>query len=222
VQINQEILKNAKVLWDYHRIEDTLEKVDLIFCLGSIDIRSAERATELYNQGYAKKILFSGGVAHANDLLRTTWQKPEAVVFSEAAIELGVPQKDILIEDKANNTGENITYGYKVISESGLKVNSMILVQKPYMLRRTYATFMKQWPGDKVEILVTSPQLSFEEYFTANSVENEKVINLMVGDLQRIKEYPALGFQIEQDIPEYVWNSYLYLVGKGFTKHLLK
>lgn len=43
-----------------------------------------------------------------------------------------------------------------------LKLNSFILVQKPYMDRRTFATFRKQWP--EAECIVTSPQLSYEDY----------------------------------------------------------
>jgi len=44
----------------------------------------------------------------------------------------------------------------------------------------------------------------------------------MVGDLQRIKEYPKLGFQIEQDIPNVVWDAWESLTKLGFTKHYLK
>lgn len=44
-----------------------------------------------------------------------------------------------------------------------------------------------------------------------------------MGDLQRIREYPAKGFQIAQEIPESVWQSFIKLttVG-GFNNHLLK
>jgi hypothetical protein len=48
----------------------------------------------------------------------------------------------------------------------------------------------------------------------------ERVINIMVGDLQRIRIYPAKGFQIPQDIPDEVWTAYERLVKWGFTKHL--
>lgn len=97
----------------------------------------------------------------------------------------------------------------------------MILVQKPYMERRTYATFMKQWPGQEVQIFVTSPQLSFEEYITPE-MPLEKVINIMVGDTQRIKEYPKKGFQIEQPMPEEVWNAVLTLIDMGYDGYTLK
>ena len=44
----------------------------------------------------------------------------------------------------------------------------IILVQKPFMERRTLATFLKQWPEiDKTfdRIAVTSPQIYFMDYF---------------------------------------------------------
>jgi hypothetical protein len=44
----------------------------------------------------------------------------------------------------------------------------------------------------------------------------------MVGDVQRIRAYPALGFQIPQDIPAGVWEAYERLVSMGFDKHLIE
>lgn len=44
----------------------------------------------------------------------------------------------------------------------------------------------------------------------------------MVGDLQRIREYPKLGFQIEQNIPKSVWQAFEKMVGWGYSKHLIK
>ena len=86
------------------------------------------------------------------------------------------------------------------------------------MERRSYATFKKHWP-DK-ELIVTSPQIAFNKYPTPE-MPMERVIELMVGDLQRIKIYPAKGFQIPQEIPEEVWSAYEKLVGWGFTGHLV-
>jgi hypothetical protein len=44
----------------------------------------------------------------------------------------------------------------------------------------------------------------------------------MVGDLQRIKIYPAHGFQIEQEIPEPVWQAFEVLVRAGYDKYLIQ
>ncbi|HEU4606748.1 MAG TPA: YdcF family protein, partial [Chitinophagaceae bacterium] len=50
----------------------------------------------------------------------------------------------------------------------------------------------------------------------------EMVINIMTGDLQRIRLYAEKGFQIYQDIPEAVWKAYERLVALGFNRQLVK
>jgi len=47
------------------------------------------------------------------------------------------------------------------------------------------------------------------------------VISIMVGDLQRIRLYPAKGFQIHQDIPDEVWQAFEALVAAGYDRHLV-
>ena len=79
----------------------------------------------------------------------------------------------------------------------------------------------KQWPNKKVEIFITSPDVSFEQY-PNDEILFDEMLNIMVGDLQRIKEYPSKGFQVEQKIPIDVWSAYEYLVEKGFSKRLIK
>jgi hypothetical protein len=74
-------------------------------------------------------------------------------------------------------------------------------------------------PGKK--LIVTSPEISFEAYPT-EEIPLERVINIMVGDLQRIKFYPEKGFQIYQEIPSDVWQAYEQLVASGFNKHLMR
>lgn len=106
-----------------------------------------------------------------------------------------------------------------MLKEKGLDPQSFIVVQKPYMERRSYATFKKHWPDKK--LAVTSPQISFEEY-PNDEIPLEKVISIMVGDLQRIKIYPEKGYQIFQEIPDDVWSAYEKLVELGYTDHLVK
>ena len=89
------------------------------------------------------------------------------------------------------------------------------------MERRTYSTFKKQWPDTNMRIAVTSPIMSYEEYMDGSAINKDFVISVMVGDLQRIREYPKRGFQIEQDIPNEVWQAHEDLVATGFDKHLM-
>lgn len=210
----EEIDINAKIIWGYMLLHQELKPMDAIFVLGSNDTRVAERAAELYKQNYASVVIFSGGNGKGSTL-----PQPEAEVFAQVAIVCGVPEEKIIKEPVATNTGENILFVKRLLQEKGLQYKSFILVQKPFMERRTYATFKKQWP--EAECIVTSPQLSYEEYMSDADLK-KRSIETMVGDLQRIREYPAKGFQIPQEIPNDVWQAYEKLVALGYTKYLIK
>jgi uncharacterized SAM-binding protein YcdF (DUF218 family) len=205
----EQVDKYAKIIWDYMLMHQKVEKADAIFVLGSEDARVVDRAVELYKQGLGKYIIFSGGFGK-----HITFDKPEAEVFAEIAIKQGIPKEKIIIEDKATNTGENILFTKKLLEEKSLHFNSFILVQKPYMERRTYAAFKKLWP--EMNCCVTSPSVSFEHYS-----EDTNWIHTMVGDLLRIKEYPKFGWQIPQDIPDEVWEAGQKLLELGYTKYNL-
>lgn len=214
--ISEEVLALAKTLWDYHKVNHQLEKADCILALGSHDLRVADRVVELYSEGLAPLVIMSGGLGN---FTKEIWTESEADKFAKIAIEKGVPAEAILIENKSTNTGENIVFTQKLLEEKGLRPQSFIVVQKPYMERRSLATFKKHWPDKK--LMVTSPIISFEEY-PIPEIPMEKVINVMVGDLQRIKVYPEKGFQVYQPIPGNVWQAYEKLVELGFDQHLIK
>ena len=214
--LTPDILSLAKTLWNYHQMNHVLAKSDCILALGSHDLRVAERVAELYHQGLAPLVIMSGGLGN---FTQEIWTESEADKFAKIAIEKGVPQEAILIENKSTNTGENILFTQKLLSEKDLNPQSFIVVQKPYMERRSYATFKKHWPDKNLS--VTSPQISFETYPT-DEIPLERVIHIMVGDLQRIKYYPEKGFQIYQEIPPDVWQAYEKLIAAGFDKHLMK
>ncbi len=214
--ITPEVEKLARQLWDYHHTDHQLAKADCILALGSHDLRVAHRAAELYLEGWAPLVIMSGGFGN---FTQDMWTETEADQFAAIAIQRGVPADAILIENKSTNTGENILFTRQLLKQTGLDPQDFIVVQKPYMERRSYATFKKHWP-DK-NLLVTSPQIPFDEYAT-DEIPLEKVINIMIGDLQRIKLYPAKGFQIYQYIPVHIWDTYERLVALGFDQHLVK
>jgi uncharacterized SAM-binding protein YcdF (DUF218 family) len=151
--------------------------------------------------------------------LRYVW--PGVTQTGTIAVAMGVPRERILVENQSSNTGENVAFTRRLLAQRGLDPQSFIVVQKPYMERRSYATFRKVWP--EKALVVTSPRVSFDEYLQRYSNETlspDDVVGIMVGDLQRIRVYPARGFQIEQEIPPNVWEAYLELVSLGYVKYL--
>lgn len=206
----------AKILWDYNNLNHAVSVSDCILALGSHDIRVAHRAADLFLQDFAPWIIFSGNLGR---LTESMWDRPEAEIFAEEAIRMGVPKDKILIENRSANTGDNIRLTKELLASQGLPIQTVILVQKPYMQRRAYATFKKVWP--EKDVFVTAPQLSFTEYPNEMIAKND-VISIMVGDTQRIKVYADRGFQIPQEIPVDVWAAYEELVRRGFTSHLIE
>ncbi|WP_461093459.1 YdcF family protein [Spirosoma gilvum] len=195
-----------------------LAKADAILVLCSHDLRVAQRAADLYLEGWAPLLIFSGGLGV---ITRHMWSEPEADLFARIALEMGVPAEHILIENQSSNTGENVLFTKRLLDERQMDVERFIVVQKPYMERRSFATFKKVWP--EKELIVTSPQDSFDTYlsrYTNPALTPDDVISIMVGDLQRIKLYPEKGFQIPQPIPADVWATYEALVEAGYDRHL--
>lgn len=218
--IDRNIYILAEKIWNYHQMKHQLQKADAILVLCSHDKKVAERGAELFLQAWAPLLIFSGGLG---GITKELWSEPEADQFAEIAVASGVPKGNILIENKSTNTGENILFTRQLLAEKQINPGNFILVQKPYMERRSYATFKKLWP--EKEVIVTSPQVSFDEYLKSYSnteLSTDDVISIMVGDLQRIKLYPEKGFQIYQEIPPDVWSAYEELIKLGYDERLIK
>ena len=145
-------------------------------------------------------------------------------MFRDVAVKMGVPEHKILLEERATNTGQNIRYSYRVLDVNEIRPEVITLVQTPFMERRAIATFRKQWPGDlnKVTVYVHSPEVSFSDFPRSDVCTLGEMIALMLGCLQRIREYPKKGFMEKHAIPSNVWASYKELVATGkYSAHLL-
>ena len=208
----------AARIWDYHKLNHPLVKADVIVVLCSHDTVVAERGAQLFLEGWAPLLVFSGGLG---SITRRLWQEPEADQFARIAESIGVPRAAMLVENQSTNTGENVLFTRRLLAARGVDPHTVLAVQKPYMERRTYATFRKVWP--EADVIVTSPQMSFDDYlarYSNQALSVSQVIGIMVGDLQRIRIYPGKGFQIPQPIPEDVWSAYEELVACGYGTHL--
>ncbi len=209
----------AGQIWDYHQMRHALRPADVILVLGSHDTSVGERGAQLWLDGWAPLLVVSGGLGAVT---RKMWTEPEADRFARIAVAMGVPADRILVENQSTNTGENVQFTRRLLLARGLDPERLILVQKPYMERRSYATFEKVWPGK--DVIVTSPQASFDEYlarYSNDALSADDVVSIMVGDLQRIRLYPQKGFQIEQPIPDGVWAAFEALVEAGYDRHLI-
>jgi len=205
----------ARTLWDYMLLGHELEAADVILVLGSNDVRVGEHGARLFLRGLAPLMVCSGNVGR---LTAGRFEKSEAATFADAAVRLGVPRSAILIEDGSTNTGENVDRSRALLASAGVHPARVIVVQKPYMERRAWATFKQRWPEPALQ--VTSPPLSYDEYPTPD-IPRDLVISILVGDVQRMRVYAERGFQVPQPIPDDVWDAWQELVARGYTSHLV-
>ncbi len=203
-----------KVLWDYMKMNHELKQSDCIIGLGSIDINVANIASELYLKGYANKIIFSGGLGK---ITYKIWNETEAEKLAKIAIKKGVPKEKIYLEKESTNTGDNFRFSKRLIENENLNIKSCIVVCKPYNEKRTYSAFKKIMP--EYNVIIHSESISCEEYYKRNGSE---WINVLVGDVQRMKLFYEKGWQIKMDIPPEVWEAYETLVKRGYDKFVMK
>ena len=206
---------DAKLVWNYHQLGHQLRPCSAAIGLGSHDLGVATLAADLYLAGLFPVLVFSGGNSPTT---AARFPRGEAAHYAEHAIALGVPSDAIIIEPDAANTGQNIDYSRDALARAGTPVISVMLISKPYMERRAYATIRKAWPD--VQPVCASEDITFGEYL--KSIGDDKlVIDILVGDLQRVIEYPARGFAVAQDVPAEVKDAHQRLIAAGYDSRLM-
>ncbi|OEJ52011.1 YdcF family protein [Streptomyces agglomeratus] len=213
--LSDAVIKDAQLLWDYQLMGHSPRPCSVAIGLGSHDLGVADVTAELYRQGMAPLVVFTGATSRTT---RERMPRGEAEHYRERAIELGVPSDAILVEPQARNTGENIRLSRALLEEQGVPVSSVLLVSKPYEERRAYATARKLWPD--VEFVSASAPMTLGDY--ADSIGDVRfVVDMLVGALQRLLIYPAQGFMISQEVPQDVQGAYERLRAQGFTSRLI-
>lgn len=213
------VYRNLKIIWDYMHMNMTPQRADCIIGFGNYNEDIPRRAAELYHQGLAPKVLFTGGLGR-NTL--GLWSGSEAERFAEIAVASGVPAGDIIVETESTNTGENIAFTQKKLQDMGLTVSSILGVHHPFMERRIYAALKIYWP--EVEAMITSPLLDIPQYIDATlarGLSEQAAIDVIMGDFQRITVYAQKGYQIPQEIPDEVYRAFGVMVSLGYTGQLV-
>jgi uncharacterized SAM-binding protein YcdF (DUF218 family) len=211
---NKETDELVKTIWEYFQINLPLEKADAIFVFGGYDTRVADKGAKLYLEGWARVVVCSGHKGRVDPGAGKT----EADNFAHTLQKYGVPDTAILKERKSLNTGENILFTKKILEENNIKIRKAIVLY--HTPKRVLATFQKQWP--EVEVLVYSPQRTFDDIVPMTEEKWKEHLYFLVGDLQRMKIYPEKGYQAQMDIPDNVWQAYEKLVALGYDRDIQK
>lgn len=213
-------LEPLQVIWDFLCLKEAPRKADVIVGFGNFNEDIPRRAAELYLQGYAPKILFTGGLGR-----NTVGLLPESEAdrFARVAISCGVPDEAIIREDKSTNTAENIIFTRKLLEDLNIPHDHILGVHQPFMERRITAAMGVYWPEQSFS--VTSPQVTIPQYLEAakmQGITENASISVIVGDFQRMKLYADKGWQLPQEIPQAAWDAFDRLVALGYDKQLAK
>ncbi len=201
--------------WAYHQMGHQVRPVDVGIGLGSHDLSVATYAADLWRQGIFPLIVFTGANAPTT---KARFPRGEAVHYREHARSLGVPDEAIVIETVATNTTENLALTRELFADKGVVSRSVMLITRPYQQRRAFATCRKIWP--EVEVICGSIPLAPDDY-VASIGDPDRILNMLVGDTQRIEVYARRGFAIVQPMPEEVREAYRRLVARGYTSRLV-
>ena len=165
--ISPEIQKALDALWNYLSDQDPLEHAELIFVFGGPELSARGLfAAELYKRGLAPKILFSGhGQRHMQDV-----PKAEAEIMATVAKEAGVPEENIIIENKSKNTPENVILSFKEFEKLNFFPKSLILCTVPEHMLRAYLTFKSQatWNPKLMRAVVPTSYSKLDYYKNKN------------------------------------------------------
>ena len=216
--MHETALRPARIVWDYLQLKHHPIPADIIVVFGTNDLRVARFAARLYHEGFGPSLVCTGGMAHQGDLLATNWHKTEAEMYADEAVALGVPPDRIILEPLAANTAENVRFTRRLLCRNGVRPRNLLLATKPFMQRRVWATMAVEWP--EIPASVASETMTLDEYFTED-LPAEKVIPIMLGDLQRIWIYAHRGWSAAQIVTPEVVEAYRELKALGFTQQLL-
>ncbi len=215
-----DFLPHLQILWDYLSLHQQPQKADVIVGFGCYDGNVARRAAQLFHQGFAPKILFTGGLGRNTTGL---FSVSEAEYFAKIALEAGVPEEDILLECKSANTRENIEFTRVLLEERCIPHDKILGVHKHYMERRIQAAMGVYWRSQFFS--VTSFQQTLTEALEDaknQGMEEHNTISTIVGDFQRIELYAQKGYQLPQYIPPEAWEAYHALVAMGYDSQLTR
>jgi uncharacterized SAM-binding protein YcdF (DUF218 family) len=105
-----------------------------------------------------------------------------------------------------------------LLAREGIHPQSATIISRPYQQRRACATARKLWPG--IAVICSSRPQSLRDYL-ASIGDADKVLNMLVGDTQRIWVYAKEGFAEPQPIDQRTLHAYQRLLEAGYTRRLI-
>lgn len=172
----------------YSGLEYENQHLDVAIILGSskAGLYRVPYAVRQYKKGKIDKIIVSGGRIHGDG-------KSESEVMRAIAIEMGVGEKDIIVENKAMLTLENIMFSKKIMENQQMlqKGMSVGIVTTAYHMRRSIKIAERMFKTDNVTIVPLPGQDNSSRRDTW--YKSEKGRNIVLGEMKKIIYYVRQG-----------------------------
>lgn len=216
LRYDKDVISKLEIIWNFMKLDQEIRPCDIIMGCGCNNTNIPVRCCELFQEGYGQKILFAGGLGK---ITSQKFDKSEAEIYRDIALENDVSDDDILLEMKSTNTGDNFRFSRSIFKEN--HVRSVLIVHNTISERRTLAT--AQALVSSIKFIITSPRETFDVYLKQLQSDLsyfEREVSLVVGDIQRMIIYPQFGWQVEVFVPPEVIDAYCFLRDKGFNKYI--
>ena len=162
---------------------DCLSMSDAIILLEGDGFDRFRKAVSLYKQGQAPKIVFSGNITDYD-----YGSYPFAEVLPRM-LEAGVPEEDIIHEDKSLNTREQAVEVVRMAQERGWK--KLILVASHEHQYRAYLTFLREVLDSKSGITLYNAPARNLDWFVDKGWGTR--FERLEAEIMRIEKYTELG-----------------------------
>ncbi|MTW22775.1 YdcF family protein [Allochromatium palmeri] len=174
-------LLNQELVASYLFMDDRELEADFTFVLGmSLWHRPLARAMDLYRQGIAGRLLFSGGY-------NPRISQCEAVEMYRLARASGVPDSDILLDTEASNTAENFLYASRLLQDRGIATEAITIniVAIHFHMRRAWLTAERVF-GAGIRIgLAAYPSVHYSSADWHTSVRGRQDVAAEISKIER-------------------------------------
>ena len=162
---------------------DSISKSDVSVLLEGDGLNRCQKAADLFKNGWANKILFSGGIC---DYSYGSYPIVDVLPY---LIELGIPETAIILENKSLNTRDQAEFVIELAKKNNWM--KLILVATHDHQYRAYLTFLKRILDVDKNILIFNAPVRNLPWFKETGWG--KRFNRLQDEFKRIELYKKKG-----------------------------
>lgn len=180
---NQDLIAVLKSIEEYLGAEHLIpENIDLLFIFGSKDLGRVRKASEIFHSHNVKKVLITGGSRYDSEQSGL----PEAQVFKEEALRLGIPENKIIIEPNSITIADNVRSGLNLLDELSVDYKNIVTMVSWFAQRRAWSHLSK-YTSSSVDIICVNSDPKSIELSPGSWFKHEIGINVVFSEFIKMK-----------------------------------